>query len=116
MHFFLLGYFGNLTLPLGGKKIEFDKDGDSNHVHDLLVKYFSKLEDGGGYEIMRSTDRKGSLTVIPMSPVGYSVAYLQGVLSQAKAETCVEKPGFGYRTSCNGKGMKFDGVSLNTKS
>ena len=83
---------------LGEKKIEFDKDGDSNHVHDLLMKYFSKLEDGGGYEIMRSTYRKGSLTVIPMSPVGYSVAYLQGVLSQAKAETCAEKPaGFGCR-------------------
>lgn len=70
---------------LGEKKIEFDKDGDSNRVHELLMKHFSKLEDGGGYEIMRSTDRKGSLTVIPMSPVGYSVAYLQGVLSQAKA-------------------------------
>ena len=31
-------------------------------------------------------------------------------------KTYAEKPGFGYRTSCNGKCMKFDGVSLNTKS
>lgn len=70
---------------LGEKKIEFDKNGDSNHVHERLIKNFAKLKDGGGYEIMRSTDRKGSLSVIPMSPGGYSVAYLQGVLSQAKA-------------------------------
>ena len=70
---------------LGEKKVEFDKNGDSRHVHEKLMREFAKLGDGGGYEIMRSTNRKGSLSVIPMSAVGYPVSYLQGVLSQAKA-------------------------------
>ena len=70
---------------LGEKKIEFDKGGDSNHVHKRLIENFSKLGNGGGYEILRSTDRKGRLSVIPMASGGYSVAYLQGLLSQAKA-------------------------------
>ena len=65
---------------LGEKKVEFDKNGDSSHVHEKPMKEFAKLGDGGGYEIMRSTNRKGSL-----SAVGYPVYYLQGVLSQAKA-------------------------------
>lgn len=70
---------------LGEKKVEFDKNGDSSHVHEKLMKEFAKLGHGGGYEIMRSTNRKGSLSVIPMSALGYTVSYLQGVLSQGKA-------------------------------
>ena len=70
---------------LGEKKIECDKGGDSNHIHKRLIENFSKLANGGGYKILHSTDRKGRLSMIPMASGGYSLTYLQGLLSQAKA-------------------------------
>ena len=33
---------------LGEKKVEFDKNGDSSHVHEKLMKEFAKLGHGGG--------------------------------------------------------------------
>ena len=60
---------------LGETKVEFDKNGDRSGVHEKLMKVFAKLGHGGGYEIMRSTNRKESLSVIPISAVGYSVLF-----------------------------------------
>ena len=49
------------------------------------MQAFPRLQDGGGYELLRVSDSgQRSLQVIPSPSDGYSVSYLKEVLRQAK--------------------------------
>ena len=70
---------------LGEQKIIFHKDGNSAHVHAKIMETFPALENGGGYDILRSSEgRTKTLMEIPIPSSGYSVAYLRSVFGQAK--------------------------------
>lgn len=69
---------------LGERKIVFEREGDSRHVHEKLLDKFPQLSDCGGYEVLRTNAGSRDLTSIPMPPGGYTVAFLRNVLGQAK--------------------------------
>jgi hypothetical protein len=70
---------------LGEQKIIFHKHGNSAHVHAKIMETFPALENGGGYDILRSSERRTkTLMEIPAPSSGYSGAYLRSVLGQAK--------------------------------
>ena len=41
---------------LGEKKVVFQKDGKASHVFEKLVEEFPPLAEGGGFEILRTTE------------------------------------------------------------
>ena len=41
---------------LGEKKVVFQKDGKASHVYEKLVSEFPPLAEGGGFEILRTTE------------------------------------------------------------
>ena len=46
---------------------------------------FPKLQAGGGYELLRTSQQSNrSLEVIPPPSSGYTVTYLKGIIGQAK--------------------------------
>ena len=54
-------------------------------LHHDLLEAFPKLRAGGGYELLRTSERNNrTLDVIPPPPSGYTVAYLKSVAGQAK--------------------------------
>ena len=51
---------------LGEKSITLDKFGDGCDVHDALMYRFPKLQNGGGYEVLRIFDASTKeLEIIP---------------------------------------------------
>ena len=76
-----------LRAGLGKRQISLLESGDSNEVHSEIIRTFPKLEEGGGYELLRVGDGSGQrnqLLLIPSPPEGYTVNYLKEVLRQAK--------------------------------
>ena len=70
---------------LGGKLLCMFEHCDADELHHELLNTFPKLRAGGGYELLRSSQRNNrNLEVIPPPPSGYSVSYLKGVVGQAK--------------------------------
>jgi len=70
---------------LGEKKIVFQKDGKASHVFEKLIEEFPPLAEGGGFEILRTTENSArKLTALPVPPGGYTVAYLKSILGQAR--------------------------------
>lgn len=70
---------------LGEKKVVFQKDGKASHVYEKLVEEFPPLVEGGGFEILRTTENSArKLTALPVPPGGYTVAYLKSILGQAR--------------------------------
>ena len=50
-----------------------------------MVDAFPKLKDGGGYELLRTSDRSNrELEVIPSPPGNYTVCFLKLIVLQAK--------------------------------
>lgn len=70
---------------LGDKKISIFLHGDAEDIDYEFNRNYPKLAEGGGYELLRCSD-KGSreLVVIDMPPAGYTPQYLQSVVSAAK--------------------------------
>lgn len=67
------------------KSITFNKDGDSVHVHDEILKAFPMLKDAGGYEVLRTGDKGNKhLMVLGIPPGGYTVQYLKTTIGTAK--------------------------------
>lgn len=59
--------------------------GDADELDHELLDNFPKLEQGGGYELMRSSEKGGKhLSVIQMPSEGYTPEYLKFVVSSAK--------------------------------
>ena len=75
---------------LGEKEMTLDKCWSASRLHEKLSETFPKLNDGGGYEFLRTDGRSTSrLVLIPGSKVeGYSVQYLKDNLNQATAYIC----------------------------
>lgn len=70
---------------LGEQKITFFKGGDSAHVHEKVLETFPSLVNGGGYEILRTSDGNSKTLIdVPCPPVGYDVNFLKSALGQAK--------------------------------
>ena len=70
---------------LGEKKVVFQKDGKASHVYEKLVSEFPPLAEGGGFEILRTTENSSKvLCTLPLPPGGYTVPYLKSVLGQAR--------------------------------
>ena len=70
---------------LGDKKISISLHGDEEETDYEFNRNYPKLAEGGGYELLRCSD-KGSreVVVIDMPAVGYTPQYLQSVVSSAK--------------------------------
>jgi hypothetical protein len=71
---------------LGVKTMSFVESSDAEMLHEEdLLQAFPKLCQGGGYELLRTSQHNTrSLDVIPPPPSGYTVAYLRSVAGQAK--------------------------------
>lgn len=69
---------------LGEKKIVFRLDGSYSHLKEVLLKAFSALEKGGGFELTR-TDGPYSRNLAPIDPKFLtSVAKLKEFIDQAR--------------------------------
>ena len=70
---------------LGRKQLTLFEGDRSVEVHTEIMQAFPRLQEGGGYELMRvSESGQRWLQVIPSPSDGYSVTYLKEVLRQAK--------------------------------
>ena len=70
---------------LGSKQITFYEHGSSWEFHEELVQAFPKLENAGGYELMRTEEGNSrDLVVIPQPVEGYTASYLKTVVQHAK--------------------------------
>ena len=68
-----------------GEKMVLDGDGDAQAIYDELLLQFPKLNEAGGFELLRTQD-KGSKTlhIIDMPQQSYSVPYLRAVVHSAR--------------------------------
>ena len=70
---------------LGLKEITFALHGGSSDFHEEIIKAFPKLKNGGGYELLRTSDGNNRLLlVIPPLPGGYTASYLKSIMAQSK--------------------------------
>ena len=70
---------------LGLKEMTFALHGDSSDFHQEIIKAFPKLQNGGGYELLRTSDGKNRLLlIIPPLPGGYTASYLKSVMAHSK--------------------------------
>lgn len=70
---------------LGCKQLTFFEHGSSWEFHDELVEAFPKLENAGGYELLRTEEGNSrDLVVIPQPSEGYTASYLKNVVQHAK--------------------------------
>ena len=72
------------TLGLGKKNVSCLEDGSADELDMELLTTFPKLEDVGGYELLRIADKGRSLEVNSLPPDGYTASYLKEVVRQAK--------------------------------
>jgi len=87
---------------LGKMQLTLFEADDGSDVHAQILRAFPKLQDGGGYELMRVGESgQRSLHVVPPLPDGYSVAYLKEVYSapgKGIYSTSAGRPDIGPRT------------------
>ena len=72
---------------LGGKTLSMMESADAEDLHHDLLEAFPKLRSGGGYKLLRTSERNNrTLDVIPPPLSVYTVAYLKSVAGQAKID------------------------------
>ena len=70
---------------LGQKSCSIALNADADELHDSLIKYFPKLHEGGGFELLQQrSNNSHQLQVIPVPQCGYDVEILQSVVANAK--------------------------------
>uniref|UniRef100_A0A1X7UAC5 Uncharacterized protein n=1 Tax=Amphimedon queenslandica TaxID=400682 RepID=A0A1X7UAC5_AMPQE len=70
---------------LGQKSCSIALNSDADELHDSQIKYFPKLQDGGGFELLQQrSNNSRQLQVIPVPQCGYDVEFLQSVVENAK--------------------------------
>ena len=70
---------------LGEKKISIFLHGDAEDIHHEFIHNFLKLARGGGYDLLRCSDRGGrELILIDRPKSGYTPQYLKSVVCSAK--------------------------------
>lgn len=75
-----------LEAGIGEKKITFEKKGSCSYFHDKLLATFPKLQDRGGYELLRTQYRSTTKLEIlsPRAAAGYNVFDLKEAVASAK--------------------------------
>ena len=77
-----------LQTGLGDKNISIIETADTEDLYFDLLEAFPKLRSGGGYEVMKPSDRSNrSLDVIPCPPSGYTIAYYTSKILPVR-QTC----------------------------
>ena len=71
-------------MGVGLRTVPFNNDGNSQHVHDTVMKEFPVLESCGGYTLLRLGDNSHTMVEIDGPDGGISVHFLKGILNQAK--------------------------------
>ena len=68
------------------KEMTFALHGDSSDFHQEIIKAFPKLQNGGGYELLWTSDdyKNRLLLVIPPLRGGYTASYLKSVMAHSK--------------------------------
>ena len=87
-HVCLHSRVGSMALKeagLGEKGITFDKYSDYEHFHYSLLKEFPKLSEGGGLQVLRSSEGRRNLDLVPIPTMGYDIPHLKDCLGQAIA-------------------------------
>ena len=70
---------------LGEKRITFLADSNSLDIHLELCSQFPRLNEAGGYELLRVPEGGGkSIEVVACPEAGYTVSYLKAVVHNAK--------------------------------
>ena len=70
---------------LGQKSCSIPLSSDADELNDSLIKYFPKLYDGGGFELLQQRcNNTRQLDVVPVPQCGYNVEFLQSVVANAK--------------------------------
>ena len=69
---------------LGLKELSFSLDGDSLHIHDILLDAYDKLSDCGGYSLHRLGTNSSDLMTIEPPRGGITVRYLKDIVKSAK--------------------------------
>lgn len=71
---------------LGKLRIVFPKSGTHEKFEEIICQKFPKVTKAGGVEVLRAEGGGGGqryLTLVPPSPVGYSIKHLKERLGQA---------------------------------
>ena len=70
---------------LGLKEITLALHGDSSDFHQEVICAFPKLQNGGGYELLRTAEGNSRLLhLIPPLAGGYTASYLKSIMAQSK--------------------------------
>ena len=72
-----------LLAGLGERELCMSWYGDSDEVYDVIMKTYSNLSEGGGYELLRQVCGC-TMEIIPLPPEGYTVQYLKSTVQNAK--------------------------------
>ena len=64
------------------KKIALPVDGEFPRLHAVLLDFFPRLADAGGFELMYTEPGKRDLHVIATGPQGNTVAYISQFIGQ----------------------------------
>ena len=77
---------------LGDKKLTFPKNDQATCLRDKLFEAYPKLQDGGGFELLRSSyTQRSVLEVIPAPAEGYTSRYMADEAGLGQA-TCYIRP------------------------
>lgn len=71
-------------MGLGLKAVEFNSDGDAEHIHKVILASFPVLDSCGGYALLRLAENSHSMVEIDGPDCGITVPYLRDILNQAK--------------------------------
>ena len=71
-------------MGLGFQELKFELEGDSDHIHTIILQAYPALETCGGYSLLRLGSGSSSLVMIEPPRGGFTVRYLHDILKTAK--------------------------------
>ena len=72
-----------VQMGLGFRDLKFEVEGDSRHIHSVIMQAYPTLEACGGYSLLRLGSGSSSLVIEPPRG-GFAVRYIRGILKTAK--------------------------------
>ena len=72
------------TVGLGLKELSFNAEGNSKHIHNVLLDAFTAPNDCGGYTLHRLSSNSTDLITIEPPRGGVTVRYLKDIVKSAK--------------------------------
>ncbi len=73
-----------VILDLGMKSLSFLEVAEAEEIKWEILDKFPKLNNAGGFELLRVDGKQRCLEVIPIPRGGYTVIYFKDVIQQAK--------------------------------